>query len=202
MPQWRHRKPRPLVHTVEAGLVISKSSYLQTNYEIFAKFRGWCSIRAETNLWEQSFKIGKTKFCLRFKSQKNTEETEAVAQKCSVKKVFLEILQNSQENTYARGFFLIKLQASACNLIKKEALVQLFSSEFYEICKTTFSYRTTSVAASEEITEVELLNAKRRADLKQILIITLVENTKLKFNKLFKLLIAWSSRKATSLPLL
>ena len=106
------------------------------------------------------------------------------------KKVFLEILQNSQENTYARGFFLIKLQASACNLIKKEALVQLFSCEFYEICKTTFSYRTTSVAASEEITEVELLNAKRGADLKQILIITLVENTKLKFNKLFKLLIA------------
>ena len=202
MPQWRHRKPRPLVHTVEAGLVISKSSYLQTNYEILAKIRGWCPRRAETNLWEQCFKIGKTKFCLRFKSQKNTEETEAVAQKCSVKKVFLEISQNSQENTYSRASFLIKLQASACNFIKNEALVQLFSCEFYEICKTTFSCRITSVAASEEITEVKLLNVKRGTDLKQILIITLAENTKLKFNKLFKLLIAWSSRKATSLPLL
>ena len=32
--------------------------------------------------------------------------TEAVAQRCSVKKVFLEILQNSQENTSARVSFL------------------------------------------------------------------------------------------------
>ena len=29
--------------------------------------------------------------------------TEAVSQKCAVEKVFLEILQNSQENTCARG---------------------------------------------------------------------------------------------------
>ena len=37
--------------------------------------------------------------------------TEAVAQTCSVKKVFLEISQNSQEKTCARVSFLIKLQA-------------------------------------------------------------------------------------------
>ena len=35
---------------------------------------------------------------------------EAVAQMCSVKKVFLEISKNSQENTCARVSFLIKLQ--------------------------------------------------------------------------------------------
>ena len=35
-------------------------------------------------------------------------KTEAVAQRCSVKKVFLEISQNSQENTCARVSFLIK----------------------------------------------------------------------------------------------
>ena len=33
---------------------------------------------------------------------------EAVAQRCSVRKVFLEISQNSQENTGARVSFLIK----------------------------------------------------------------------------------------------
>ena len=38
--------------------------------------------------------------------------TEAVDQACSVKKVFLEISQNSQENTCARVCFLIKLQAA------------------------------------------------------------------------------------------
>ena len=37
--------------------------------------------------------------------------TAAVAQRCSVKKVFLEISQNSQENTSARVSFLIKLHA-------------------------------------------------------------------------------------------
>ena len=38
------------------------------------------------------------------------ERTEAVARKCSVKNVFLEISQNSRENTCARISFLIKLQ--------------------------------------------------------------------------------------------
>ena len=38
-------------------------------------------------------------------------QSEAVVQRCSVKKVFLEMLQNSQENTCARVSFLIKLQA-------------------------------------------------------------------------------------------
>ena len=41
---------------------------------------------------------------------------EAVAQRCSVKKLFLEISQNSQENTCAR----VSVQAS--NFIKKETL--------------------------------------------------------------------------------
>ena len=34
----------------------------------------------------------------------------AVVQRCSVKKLFLEISQNSQENTSTRVSFLIKLQ--------------------------------------------------------------------------------------------
>ena len=37
---------------------------------------------------------------------------ETVAQRCSVKKVFLEISQNSQENTCAKVSILIKFQAS------------------------------------------------------------------------------------------
>ena len=42
---------------------------------------------------------------------------KAVVRRCSVKKVLLEISQNSQENTCARDSFLIKLQA--CIFIKK-----------------------------------------------------------------------------------
>ena len=39
---------------------------------------------------------------------------KAVFQKCSVKKVFLEISQNSQENTSARVSFLIKFATGGC----------------------------------------------------------------------------------------
>ena len=62
-------------------------------------------------------------------------KTEAVVQRCSVKKVFLKISQNSQENTCARASFLIKLQASVSNFIKKETLAQVFSCEFCEVFK-------------------------------------------------------------------
>ena len=39
--------------------------------------------------------------------------SEAVVQRCSVKKVFLDILQNSQENTCAGVSFLINLMTIA-----------------------------------------------------------------------------------------
>ena len=68
--------------------------------------------------------------------------TEAVAQKCSVKKVFLEISQNSQH---------LYQSSQACIFIKKETLAQVFSYEFCEISKNAFSYRTPSVAASEPV---------------------------------------------------
>ena len=66
------------------------------------------------------------------------KNTKAVVRGCSVKKVFLEISQNSQENTCASVSFLMK----------KETLAQVFSCEFCEISKNTFSYRTPPVAAS------------------------------------------------------
>ena len=54
--------------------------------------------------------------------------------RCSVKKLFSEILQNSQENTYARVSFLIK--------VKKKTLAQVFSCEFCAISKNTFLQNT------------------------------------------------------------
>ena len=57
--------------------------------------------------------------------------SEAVAQSCSVK------------------YLLLEIWPQACNFIKMETLAQVFSCEFWEISKTTFSYRTPPVAASE-----------------------------------------------------
>ena len=45
--------------------------------------------------------------------------SEAVSRRYSIKKVFLEILQNSQEKTCARVSFLLKLEPETCNFIKK-----------------------------------------------------------------------------------
>ena len=64
--------------------------------------------------------------------------SEAVTRRCSLKKVFWEILQISQENTCARVSF-----------IKKETLGQVFSCEFCQTSKNTFSYRTPPLGASD-----------------------------------------------------
>ena len=74
--------------------------------------------------------------------------SEAVVQRFSVKKLFLKISQNSQEDTCARVSFLIKLQAKVCNFPKKETLAQLLSCKFCEIFKNNFLYRTPLVPAS------------------------------------------------------
>ena len=55
--------------------------------------------------------------------------------------MFLEISQNSQENTCAKISFLT-------NFIKKETLAEVFSCEFCEISMNTLYYRTPLVAAS------------------------------------------------------
>ena len=47
-----------------------------------------------------------------FKIMKNLEFLHDNVQRRSVKKVFLDISQNSPENNWARASFLIKLQAS------------------------------------------------------------------------------------------
>ena len=73
---------------------------------------------------------------------------EAVIQRGSVKKVFLEISQNSQENICVGVSFLKKLQAEACNLINKETLALVPSCKFCKIFKNTFYYRTPAVVAS------------------------------------------------------
>ena len=76
---------------------------------------------------------------------------EAVVQWCSLKKVFLKISQNSQENACARASFLIKLQAPDLQLQKKKTLSQVVSSEFCEIFKNTYFYKTLLVATSARI---------------------------------------------------
>ena len=61
----------------------------------------------------------------------------------------LKISQNLQESTSARVSFLIKLQTSACNSIKKENRAQVFSCEFRKIFKNAFFIEILWASASE-----------------------------------------------------
>ena len=65
--------------------------------------------------------------------------------------MFLEISQNSQENTCARSSFLIKFQAKFATLLKKRLWHRSFPVNFCEMCKNTFSYRAPPEAVSARI---------------------------------------------------
>ena len=75
------------------------------------------------------------------KRRENHRTREAGTRRCSVKKFFWKVLQNSQENTCVEAY----------NFIKKRPN----TGAFFEICKIfkkTFFYRPPSVAASATIT--------------------------------------------------
>ena len=78
--------------------------------------------------------------------------TEAVVQRCSVRNIFLEISQNSQEKNLCQSLFFNRaagLRPKACNFIKKKTLAQVSSCELCEISKNTFFTEHLWTAASE-----------------------------------------------------
>ena len=75
---------------------------------------------------------------------------ERTSTRSSRSEVFLKISQNLQENTCASVSFLNKVAGLRPMIfMKKEALAQVFSCEFWEIFKNTYLYRTPLVAASK-----------------------------------------------------
>ena len=77
------------------------------------------SLKAEWNDVSVSFKPTSDVFERSLRGEKSVSDTqhkEAVVQRCSVKQVFLEISQNSQENTCTRVSVLITLQALGLQL--------------------------------------------------------------------------------------
>ena len=71
--------------------------------------------------------------------------TEAVIQRCSVKKMFLEISQNSQKSICARDSFLIKLQVLGLrpvNFLKKSLWHRCFPVKFAKSLRTPFLQNT------------------------------------------------------------
>ena len=114
---------KKLWHTMPSKLGILRMNFLCSQkcpYEIFLP---------TPHMWLQNTYI-KDKFLA-----SGILYTEAVTLSCSVRKVFLEILQNSQGNTCARVSFLIKLHAS---LLKKRFWHRCFLVNFVKFQRTPF----------------------------------------------------------------
>ena len=62
----------------------------------------------------------------------------AVAKGCSLQKEFLKISKNSDETINVGVSFLVKLQASSCNLIKKRLWHRCFPVKFANFLRTPF----------------------------------------------------------------
>ena len=69
--------------------------------------------------------------------------TEVAVCRGSVKKMFLKISQNSQENTCIES-----CRFAGCSFIKKETPIQVLSCEFCEILKNTFFTEDIQTTAS------------------------------------------------------
>ena len=68
--------------------------------------------------------------------------------RCSVEKLFLEISQNSQENTYARVSFLIKLQDSGLLFCKKDFLQNFVKFAGKHLCQYLFFNKVADLRAA------------------------------------------------------
>ena len=67
-----------------------------------------------------------------------------------------------------QSLFFNKVAGLACNFIKTETLAQVFSCEFCEISKNTYSYRTPPVAASVCILRNTYKNVKQERNINEV----------------------------------
>ena len=117
-----HPPPHPLLH--HKKLPTALLLYLKRNYLKFQWFLVQF-LRFHPFHWYWFYLLYviclENKGVIDFQNTEATTNTEAAARGVQWKKVFLEISQNSQENTCARASFLIKLQAS-CNFCKSSSV--------------------------------------------------------------------------------
>ena len=77
-------------------------------------------------------------------------DTEAVAWRCSVKNVFLEISQNSKETTCVKVSFLIKVHVWGLQLYQKRDFGTSVFVWILQISKNIFFHITPLVAACDD----------------------------------------------------
>ena len=102
--------------------------------------------RKRGNRWKQLYTMNWT-----------TTNAETVSQRCSVKEVFLEISQNSQENTCVRVSFLVKSLRPA-TLLKKSLWYRCFPVNFPKFLSAYFLQNTSGRLLLKLQNTYELMN--------------------------------------------
>ena len=87
-------------------------------------------------------KIKEVEPLLHMCSERYPRRIRSCHRRCSIKKVFLKISQNSQEKTCSKVSFLVKFQASACNYIKKKLPHRCFPANFAKLLRSSFLQNT------------------------------------------------------------
>ena len=95
---------------------------LQKTTELMCRYCAWCINLFKKNTWTTLVEVNHVLF------------SETVSRRCFIKKLFLKISQNSQENNRAGVSFLIKLKPA--NLLKKRLRHRCFPMNFVKFFKT------------------------------------------------------------------
>ena len=115
-----HTIPSEGIQNLQVNLSVKCISKIGIKYEL--RCSGFCNSHTQNVL---------IYFC------ESVHYSEAVSRRCSVKKLYLKISQNPQENTCGRVSLLM------------EILAQVVSCELCEIFRNTYFYRTPPEAASD-----------------------------------------------------
>ena len=91
-------------------------------------------------------------------SYESSNQWEAVVQRCSLKKMFLENSQKFTGKHQCQSLFFNRVAGLGCNFIRKETLAQVFSCEICEFSKNIFLHKTPPVAVSDQWNGIFLFN--------------------------------------------
>ena len=100
---------------------------------IYALYSIYCVLQVPWLLFSDDHLFSKTNFC---------RVAEVANGGVFLKKMFLKISQNSQENSCTRVSFLLKLQASGSTLLKKRLWHRCFPVNFAKCLRTLFLKNT------------------------------------------------------------
>ena len=139
---------------------MTRSSRKSTSFSQFLEFEEKTCIKLmfiESSSFKMSLRVLENLFTklmilAQVASYRLLTKNRSSHRRCSVRKGFLEISQNSQGNTCARGSFLIKLQASGLQLYQERDWRRCFPVDFAKLLRKIFLQNTSGLLLLAKLT--------------------------------------------------